>query len=73
MTEKLSLQEEQAIMKELEQFDTPTITNVIATYPASDLCMGLYNPQEIDWYTDERLRCLYPELGARCGYAVTAV
>ena len=73
MTEKLSLQEEQASMKELEQCDTPTITNVIATYPASDLCMGLYNPQEIDWYTDDRLRCLYPELGARCGYAVTAV
>ena len=35
MTEKLSLQEEQAIMKELEQFDTPTITNVIATKVAA--------------------------------------
>lgn len=66
-------EQERAIMKELEQFDTPTITNVVATYPANELCLGLYDPQEIDWYTDNRLRCLYPELGARCGYAVTAV
>ncbi len=69
----LSLQEEHEIMKELEQFDTPTITNVVATYPANQLCLGLYDPQETDWYTDNQLRCLYPELGARCGYAVTAI
>lgn len=73
MAEKLSLREEIAIMKELEQFDTPTITNAVATYPASPDCLGLYDPQEIDWYTDNRLRCLYPELGVRCGFAVTAV
>ena len=71
--ERLSIQEEIAIMKELEQFDTPTITNAVATYPSGKHCLGLYDPQEIDWYTDNRLRCLYPELGARCGYAVTAV
>ena len=70
---KLTREEEIAIMKELEQFDTPTITNVVATYPANELCLGLYDPQEIDWYTDNRLRCMYPELGPRCGYAVTAV
>lgn len=67
------LHEELEIMTELEKFDTPTITNVIATYPQSNLCLGLYDPQEIDWYTDNRLHCLYPELGPRCGYAVTAV
>ena len=67
------LQEEARIMKELEQFDTPTITNVVATYPQSNLCLGLYDPQEVDWYTDNSLCCLYPELGPRCGYAVTAV
>lgn len=71
--EKLSHAEEIQIMKELEQFDTPTITNVVATYPANQLCLGLYNPQEINWYTDNSLRCLYPELGARCGYGATAV
>ncbi|MEY8339032.1 hypothetical protein AALB16_13605 [Lachnospiraceae bacterium 62-35] len=69
----LTQEEEIAAMKELEEFDTPTITNVVAAYPANELCLGLYNPQEIDWYTDNRLRCLYPELGPRCGYAVTAV
>lgn len=65
---------ERRLMKELEGFDTPTITNAVATYPADrEKCLGLYNPQEIDWYTDNRIRCLYPELGPRCGYAVTAV
>ena len=54
-------------------FDTPTITNVVATYPAMNSCLGLYNPQQANWYTDNHLRCLYPELGPRCGYAVTAV
>lgn len=62
------------LMKELEQFDTPTITNVIATYPANqELCLGLYNPQQVNWYTDQNLKCMYPRLGPRCGYAVTAV
>lgn len=73
MPEKLTLSEEIAIMKELEQFDTPTITNAVATYPADPDCLGLYDPQEIDWYTDNRLQCLYPALGPRCGFAVTAV
>lgn len=31
--EKLTQEEEIKIMKELEEFDTPTITNVVATYP----------------------------------------
>lgn len=65
--------EEADIMKALEQFDTPTITNAVATYPDNENCLGLYDPQEIDWYTDDTLRCLYPELGPRCGLAVTAV
>lgn len=65
---------EQNIMKELEAFDTPTITNAVATYSADvENCLGLYDPQETDWYTDNQLRCLYPELGPKCGYAVTAV
>lgn len=70
---KIGIKEEIAIMKALEEFDTPTITNAVATYPDSKDCLGLYDPQEIDWYTDNHLRCLYPELGPRCGFAVTAV
>ena len=69
----LTREEEIKIMKELEEFDTPTITNAVATYPAMSACLGLYDPQQVNWYTDNRLRCLYPELGPRCGYAVTAV
>ena len=62
------------ILNELKKFDTPTITNVVATYPAdAELCLGLYDPWEINWYTDQSLRCLYPELGRTVGYAVTCV
>lgn len=63
----------QAMLEELCQFDTPSITNVVATYPTSPLCLGLYNPWTENWYTDQTIRCMYPELGALCGYAVTCV
>ena len=62
-----------AILKELNDYDTPSITNVVATYPDHPLCLGLYNPWSENWYTDESIRCMYPELGALCGYAVTCV
>lgn len=57
----------------MRQFDTPSITNVVATYPDSPLCLGLYNPWEVNWYTDQTIRCMYPELGPLAGYAVTCV
>ncbi len=61
-------------MKELEAFDTPTVTNAIATYPdRKETCLGLYEPHGTNWYTDERIRCLYPEIEPRCGFAVTCV
>lgn len=63
----------QETLAKLRQFDTPSITNVVATYPTSPLCLGLYNPWSENWYTDQTLRCMYPELGALCGYAVTCV
>lgn len=63
----------QEMLAELCQFDTPSITNVVATYPGNPLCLSLYNPWTENWYTDQTLRCMYPELGARCGYAVTCV
>lgn len=61
------------IFNELRKIDTPTITNVVATYPKNPLCLGLYNPWTENWYTDTSIRCLYPELGPTVGYAVTAV
>jgi 4-hydroxy-4-methyl-2-oxoglutarate aldolase len=58
---------------ELSKIDTPTITNVVATYPRNPLCLGLYNPWTENWYTGASIRCMYPELGAVIGYAVTCV
>ena len=58
---------------ELRKVDTPTITNVVATYPTNPICLGLYNPWSENWYTDTSVRCMYPELGPVAGYAVTCV
>ena len=63
----------QEMMEELKNFDTPSITNVVATYPKNPLCLGLYNPWSENWYTDQSIRCMYPELGRTVGYAVTCV
>ncbi len=64
---------EQEMLEALRKIDTPTITNVVATYPDDPLCLGLYNPWSENWYTDQSLKCWYPELGAVAGYAVTCV
>ena len=61
------------MLEALKQFDTPSITNVVATYPTHPLCLGLYNPWTENWYTDQSIRCMYPELGRVVGYAVTCV
>lgn len=61
------------ILAELRKIDTPTITNVVATYPRDPLCLGLYNPWTENWYTDTSIRCIYPEMGAVVGHAVTCV
>ncbi len=61
------------MLQALKDFDTPSITNVVATYPANPLCLGLYNPWTENWYTDQTIRCMYPELGRTVGYAVTCV
>jgi regulator of RNase E activity RraA len=64
---------EHEMLEELRQFDTPSITNVVATYPSSPHCLGLYNPWTENWYTDQSIRCMYPDLGPLVGYAVTCV
>ncbi len=61
------------MIQALTKFDTPSITNVVATYPANRFCLGLYNPWTQNWYTDQTIRCMYPELGRIAGYAVTCV
>ncbi|MCL5808929.1 MAG: RraA family protein [Deltaproteobacteria bacterium] len=61
------------MLEALKDYDTPSITNVLATYPANPLCLGLYNPWTENWYTDQTIRCMYPELGRTVGYAVTCV
>jgi len=64
---------EQEILEKLKGFDTPSITNVVATYPSNPLCLGLYEPWGQNWYTDQSVHCIYPELGRTVGYAVTVV
>lgn len=64
---------EEKLLAELRKIDTPSITNVVATYPTNPLCLGLYNPWTENWYTDTSIRCMYPEMGAVLGYAVTCV
>ncbi len=63
---------DQETKKGLESYDTATISNVVATYPNDpETCLGLYNPWTVGWYTDQRIRCVFPELGPKVGYAVT--
>ena len=59
------------LLDELRAIDTPTITNVVATYPGNEHCLSLYNPWSENWYTNNSLGCWYPELGPIAGYAVT--
>ena len=61
------------LFAELRKIDTPTITNIVATYPKNPLCLGLYNPWTENWYTDTSIRCIYPNMGAVIGHAVTCV
>ena len=63
---------EQAILEELRKYDTPAITNVVATYP-SILSVWAVRSWSENWYTDQSVRCMFPELGRTVGYAVTCV
>ena len=45
----------QEMIQQLKNFDTPSITNVVATYPNHPLCLGLYNPWLANWYTDQSI------------------
>jgi len=64
---------EEQMLQKLRGFDTPSVTNIVATYPDNPLCLGLYEPWRQNWYTNQSVRCIYPELGRLIGYAVTVV
>lgn len=73
LTEEQILHDQQ-VMEELKNFDTPSITNVVATYPGDkENCMGLYHPWNGKWYTDQTCKCMFPEVGRVVGYAVTCI
>ena len=67
------MSKEKELLSKLKEYDTPSVTNVVATYPENPLCLGCYNPWTQNWYTDQSIRCMYPELGPLVGYAVTCV
>ncbi len=69
----MSALSESEMIEKLKGFDTPSVTNIVATYPKNPLCLGLYEPWRQNWYTDQSVRCIYPELGRTVGYAVTVV
>ena len=60
-------------LEKLLEFDTPSITNVVATYPSKLSCLGLYHPWKGKWYTNQEVKAMYPEHGRKVGYAVTCV
>ncbi len=65
--------EEKQMLEALKRFDTATISNAVATFPDRDTCLGLYHPWDSNWYTNQKTRVMFPELGRKCGYAVTCV
>jgi len=69
----MSALSEAEMLEKLRGFDTPSVGNIVATYPNNPLCLGLYDPWRGNWYTDQSVHCIYPELGRTIGYAVTVV
>jgi len=64
---------EKDMLEKLQKFSTPTVANVVATYPKNPHCLGLYDPWKGRWYTDQSVHCIFPEMGRRIGYAFTMV
>jgi len=64
---------EEKMLDKLQKFSTPTVANVVATYPEHPNCLGIYDPWKGKWYTDQSVHCVFPEMGRRIGYAFTLV
>ncbi|MFW6056185.1 MAG: RraA family protein [Chloroflexota bacterium] len=69
----MSKMSEQQMLDKLRGFNTPSVGNVVASYPQHPHCLGLYDPWYGEWYTDDSLTCLLPGTGPAIGYAVTVV
>jgi 4-hydroxy-4-methyl-2-oxoglutarate aldolase len=61
------------MMEKLLKFNTPSVSNIVATYPQNPHCLGLYDPWYGKWYTDHSVCCIFPEMGRRIGYVFTMV
>ena len=57
------MSDEQGIVAALAEIDTPTLSNMIERLEVRNRISG---------FADRSLRCLFPDLGVMCGYAVTA-
>jgi regulator of RNase E activity RraA len=69
----MATEEDKKLIEELKKYNTPQITNVVATYPTAPTCLGLYNPWQCNWYTDISVKTMFPDLGRTVGYAVTCI
>lgn len=59
-------------LERLKGYDTPSVTNVVASYPgAPQYCLCLYDAWYGKWYTDQRIKCMFPEVGRVAGLAIT--
>ncbi len=61
------------MLEKLRTFNSPSVGNVVASYPQHPHCLGLYDPWYGRWYADDSVSCLFPELGPAIGFAVTAI
>lgn len=63
------------ILKKLCKFNTPTVSNVVATYSNKKrpYCLGIYDQWKDRWYTDQSVHGIFPEKGSRAGHALTLV
>ena len=57
----------------LEDCSTPTVSNTVATYPGDPNCLGLYDPWVDNWYTNQSVRGIYPDIGRKAGYVSTVI
>jgi regulator of RNase E activity RraA len=62
---------EKEMLEKLRGYSTPSVGNVVATYPGHPHCLGIYDPWKGNWYTDQSIHCIFPEMGRRIGYAFT--
>ncbi len=69
----MSGRKEQQLFDKLRGFNTPSVGNVVASYPQHPHCLGLYDPWYGKWYTDDSIECLLPQAGVAIGYAATVV